>query len=316
MNLQTKPHHRSFDKNKICINCNKRGHFSRECIKPIKSCGMILCNVVSEHERKYLLVRRRHTFGYFELLRGGYQQGDYDTIRNLLSECTQEERQQLITEADNFQILWNKLWYKQLNHSPQTQKESKDYLTAKEKFDELRNDAHYQLLLQYEPCLWETPEWGFPKGKKNGNETDLNCAMRECFEETAIQANKYYVLQGFEPLIEQCVGTDHKVYETIYYVGYCFDRDMQVGLEENNIIQLREISKVEWFTVKNALNNIRPYNDERKQLLIALDRRIEENIDKFLINPLPMFPMLSTSTSSSSVSSTPLVDFNLDQIVL
>ena len=35
--------------------------------------------------------------------------------------------------------------------------------------------------------------WEFPKGKKNFGETDIECAVRECYEETTLQSTDYYI---------------------------------------------------------------------------------------------------------------------------
>ena len=35
------------------------------------------------------------------------------------------------------------------------------------------------------------PEWGFPKGRKNENETNLDCAKREFIEETGLSNDDF-----------------------------------------------------------------------------------------------------------------------------
>jgi 8-oxo-dGTP pyrophosphatase MutT (NUDIX family) len=43
---------------------------------------------------------------------------------------------------------------------------------------------------------WDTPEWGFPKGKKNRNENDRECAIREFREETNIESHEIIEIQN------------------------------------------------------------------------------------------------------------------------
>jgi 8-oxo-dGTP pyrophosphatase MutT (NUDIX family) len=37
---------------------------------------------------------------------------------------------------------------------------------------------------------YEHPEWEFPKGRKNKDESDIECALREFEEETGINRDK------------------------------------------------------------------------------------------------------------------------------
>ena len=38
---------------------------------------------------------------------------------------------------------------------------------------------------------WLTPEWGFPKGRRNYQETDITCAYREFNEETGFYERRF-----------------------------------------------------------------------------------------------------------------------------
>ena len=38
------------------------------------------------------------------------------------------------------------------------------------------------------------PEWGFPKGRRNNKEKDINCAIREFYEETNFDNQDYQIL--------------------------------------------------------------------------------------------------------------------------
>jgi hypothetical protein len=51
--------------------------------------------------------------------------------------------------------------------------------------------------------LWLEPEWGFPKGKRNYNETDIDCAMREFYEETGFKSrNMIFIVNNIAPYEE------------------------------------------------------------------------------------------------------------------
>jgi 8-oxo-dGTP pyrophosphatase MutT (NUDIX family) len=42
---------------------------------------------------------------------------------------------------------------------------------------------------QYPEWSWEEPEWGFPKGRRDTQESDWVCALREFKEETGQPSN-------------------------------------------------------------------------------------------------------------------------------
>ncbi len=47
-------------------------------------------------------------------------------------------------------------------------------------------------LMEETNTSWIEPEWGFPKGRRNNQETDLDCALREFKEETEYLQNDCY----------------------------------------------------------------------------------------------------------------------------
>ena len=51
---------------------------------------------------------------------------------------------------------------------------------------QIYNEGSYDLesLVKGSRTYWKTPEWGFPKGRRNYQENDLACALREFQEET------------------------------------------------------------------------------------------------------------------------------------
>jgi predicted NUDIX family NTP pyrophosphohydrolase len=49
-----------------------------------------------------------------------------------------------------------------------------------EKFNTLKTNNFFTTELKND---YEEPEWGFPKGRRNPNEKNLKCALREFYEE-------------------------------------------------------------------------------------------------------------------------------------
>jgi 8-oxo-dGTP pyrophosphatase MutT (NUDIX family) len=64
--------------------------------------------------------------------------------------------------------------------------------------------------------MYDTPEWGFPKGRRNYRENNITCAKRELYEETNFREDEYNILNGIYPLVEVMTGTNDKKYKHIY----------------------------------------------------------------------------------------------------
>jgi len=57
---------------------------------------------------------------------------------------------------------------------------------------------------------------------------------------------------------------------------------MSIGINKDNLGQQREISKITWFDLEGAKQNIRPYNFEKINLLIRLEKRIRANLNRYV----------------------------------
>ena len=53
---------------------------------------------------------------------------------------------------------------------------------------------------------WIEPEWGFPKGRRNFQENDLQCAIREFSEEPIL--NKISIIKNLIPFDEIFTGSN------------------------------------------------------------------------------------------------------------
>jgi 8-oxo-dGTP pyrophosphatase MutT (NUDIX family) len=117
-------------------------------------------------------------------------------------------------------------------------------------------------------------EWEFPKGRRNFLEKDLDCALREFEEETGYSKNKIKVIENLMPFEEIFIGSNHKSYKHKYFLAY-----MNNFMDENNKLsnfQATEVSKLEWKTLENCLESIRPYNLEKKELIKNINKVLQE----------------------------------------
>ena len=170
---------------------------------------------------KYLLVRRRDSMSYVEFLRGKYHLQDVRFIYQMLSEMTRSERERVSRKS--FDKMWRGLWSNSFVNSA-----SVEYKTAAFKFHQLQHG--YPLLdgsvvtlhkaLRATSCQYFSPEWGFPKGKRNKREKDIHCAQREFAEETGCRFdNSYNIIRELGSVEELFFGSNQVEYKHIYFVS-------------------------------------------------------------------------------------------------
>jgi 8-oxo-dGTP pyrophosphatase MutT (NUDIX family) len=126
--------------------------------------------------------------------------------------------------------------------------------------------------------VFTEPEWGFPKGRQNASEMELDCALREFEEETGIPSHLLRVVQNIAPLQEIFTGSNYKSYTHKYYLammGECEGEggSSKEGEDDQNkqsaspIFQRTEVSKLDWFTYDECVRCIRPYNSEKLRVM-------------------------------------------------
>ena len=246
--------------NNFCNNCGKFGHLYHQCKNPITSIGIIPFTKVGD-EFKYLMICRKDTLGYVDFMRGRYSLTNKAYMLNILNEMTIKEKENLVTYT--FDELWNKLWGGYVAN--QYKNEEK---ISSEKFKSLKNgvlleNKIYTLsdLIKESTTKWNEPEWGFPKGRRNFHEKDLDCAIREFNEETGI--DNINIVYNIIPYEEIFTGSNYKSYKHKYFLGYINSNNI------NNIdnYQISEVSNLEWKTFDESINIIRDYNLERINIL-------------------------------------------------
>jgi len=318
------------DSNIICINCGKKGHKFKECKNPITSYGIICLNFLDQdissyidlynkskytkicsgdeyvqfigklaNELRILMVCRKHTIGYIEFIRGNYKLDNPSYIKKLFGYMTTDEIQLLQVNKGNFNYLWSKLWGTDTTNVDTTRIDN-EYPKAKIKF-ELMN-ATFELNNQFvnnSEFEWETPEWGFPKGRRNMNESDLECACREFEEETGLKSDDYKIM-NIKPLYENFVGCNGRNYRHIYYVA----QSNSLKIAMSNPLQLLEISDIRWMTYHEGMNAIRNYDKDKKKLF-RLFFNIIKNIIHSGITTSNTTPNTTSNTTPNTTSNQP-----------
>ena len=297
----SKPAYASFrhpfsKKNVFCNNCGKNGHLMHACKNPITSNGIIVFKD-SEEGASYLMIRRKDTLGFVEFIRGKYPIYNKMYLQRLIDEMTIDEKRRLQTQT--FSELWTNVWGDYLNSKYQNEE-----AVSCDRFNLLKNgikinrgngNSCYILLddlIENSTTRWSEPEWGFPKGRRNYQEKDIDCALREFSEETGYDAGKLVVMQNIIPYEEIFMGSNVKTYKHKYYVAYFplqnanddvhkFDPSSSVASSLSSVVhspkfQKTEVSKMAWFSFDECNQHIRPYNLEKINILRNLNNALKE----------------------------------------
>lgn len=249
----------------FCNNCGKRGHPFHQCQAPIMSIGIVAFRVI-DNKKEFLMIRRKDTLGFVDFMRGKYPLYNKLHLLNIINEMTLDEKQRLLTQT--FDELWSALWGP--NIGIQYRSEEK---TSREKLESLKlgitsGGIEYTLssLIEESDTTWEEAEWGMPKGRRNYQERDLQCGLREFEEETGYLKSNLQIIQNLIPIEEIFTGSNYKSYKHRYYVAY-----MDKHVTPDILYQTSEVSKLEWKSIEDALESIRPYNLEKKDVITRVN---------------------------------------------
>jgi 8-oxo-dGTP pyrophosphatase MutT (NUDIX family) len=220
----------------------------------------------------YCLIRRKDTYSYVDFIRGKYSLNNIRTLQTILKFLTRTEKENILAHMNDFTKLWNELWIidKDKVYSKSFYKE---YDQSKNKFEMLTKGVlifgqlvTLEKLLRSCSSVYLEPEWGFPKGRKNRDENELLCALREFYEETGVSSEHIRVRTDIPRIEETYIADDGIQYTHYYYVGEC-NPAINVQLNPLNKHQISEISAIEWFSYERAISKIRDYNIEKKRVL-------------------------------------------------
>lgn len=200
------------------------GNRGNKDVKCIKSFGIILfvnennywrnnTTLINQENIKYLLYQRRDTYAFMDFMRGLWN--DDAKMFTLLSQISKDERKRLLTFS--FDDLWEDLW---VSHSIDV---TGIYIAGKDRAKKKFNSVKDKIFIFLEQTntsniVCDAP-WGFPKGKKNSKETDIDCAIREFCEETKFNITKNDILTELGTIIEWYEADNNKYYTTFYYIA-------------------------------------------------------------------------------------------------
>jgi ADP-ribose pyrophosphatase YjhB (NUDIX family) len=295
-----------------CTNCGKLGHTHSVCRAPITSYGVLALSVNTEvpedlyelinylssithleqninitcdslhilenftkykHNIKTLLIRRKHSLGYTEFVRGRYSPSNPNHVAFLFKQMIPAEIE--IIKTKDFDYLWADVW-----SIRNAIIKNDDYMTAFYKYQKLKNNAQIKLIDFINNITPENdcPEWGLPKGRRERDEPDLKCAIREFEEETGYTKNDYILFNNIEPLIENLTGTNGLKYRHVYYIAL-LTTNTEPHRDDNIVTQRQEIGDIGLFDIDTTIQKIRQYHTERRSILFSTAM----NVMNFLI---------------------------------
>ena len=256
----------------ICNNCGKQGHMFHQCKLPITSYGIITFRE-SSYGLQFLMIRRKDRFGYIDFIRGKYSPYNLMQLITIIDEMSIDEKKRILTLP--FDTLWTEMWgetniqYKSEENASKKKFEIlKEGVTIEDKLLTLKD------IVDMSKTSWRETEWEFPKGRRNQKEKDLDCALREFEEETGIQKNKVIIIENVLPFEEIFIGSNHKSYKHKYFLAFMENSNSET--DSLNNFQITEVSKLEWKTIDKCLESIRPYNLEKKELIININKVLQE----------------------------------------
>lgn len=230
----------------------------------VKSYGIILiCN------DNILLINRKHSIYYLEFMMGKYNLNDIKTLELIFSRITKREKDNI--KNKEFSELWEELWGKIIKNNCKYNKINNKFVSLK------KNKRLVERL--YNIDNYENTEWEFSKGRKNNNEINIDCAIRELKEETNIGLKDYSLVKNILPIIEEYVSTNNVKYRICYYVAH-YNKDMIDDIVDND-----EVYKIKWININESSDYIRDYSKSKKNVINIIKSIINTyNKDYYIIN--------------------------------
>ena len=249
------------------------------------------------NEYEYCMICRRNTLGFMDFIRGKYSIYNQYHITNMIKQMTETEKKML--KMLEFDDIWNIVWGNPKRTSIQHKNEEQ---ASRENFNNLRKGVllappglkhpdetqycnkiiGYNLNLLIDNCdaYWEDAEWGFPKGRRNFNENDLDCGLREFCEETGFvySKGKCDIINNIFPFEEIFIGSNYKSYKHKYFLMFV---DYNYSKTAFNVVSPNyEVSIIQWKNIEDCLSSIRSYNLEKKAMISGVNQVLTQYVFK------------------------------------
>lgn len=216
---------------------------------------------------KFLMIMRKHTLGYTEFVRGNYNLNNVTYINYLFKQMMPEEVEK-IAEND-FDFIWHDVWGKA------NATKSLIYTDSNFKYNQLVTGQFLNGKITLSDIIHaaqptsECPEWGIPKGRRCGSETNIDCARREFYEETGYNCKDYILFDNIVPFYENFVGTNGIKYRHVYYLALLTSSE-QPFYNKSTEFTSYEIGAIDFFDIDTAYSIVREYFTDRRRYIFSV----------------------------------------------
>lgn len=243
--------------------------------KPVISRG-IIAYYQNEATIYYLIVRRRHTMAFLDFIRGKYFNNDRCHMCKIyLAQMTGEERDLL--QRLSFDDLWNVVWGNKIGEKPNP-RYMRQYKKCAHRWRQLDMAS---LLTQVTITPHYFPEYGWPKGRANKDESIIDTALREFNEETGSDFKDLEIQLDQEtmknPLHESFVGNNGIQYDHFYTLAQIMHPpNFKEKLTPSNL----EIGSVEFQSYEDCMRLFRADDIAKRRLLSDLHLDLTNRVIK------------------------------------
>jgi 8-oxo-dGTP pyrophosphatase MutT (NUDIX family) len=286
--------------------------------KNIKDCVMDSIKLKDGNHRnneyRMLMINRNYSVAFMEFIRGKYDVENETYIYTLFEKMTLREINIICSNSDFTEIRKKMNFYnnnnKKFKHEYDTAKLKFNYISKlgilsnilnklnfkyHTKFElgkyigpppglgnekEYYDDLYNQLACENTHTLYKSPEWLFPKGKREDKETDLKTALREFYEETGIHYKYLNVFKNIIPIELNFVGVNGIEYRNIYFIAELasipknikfkyntetFEIDVSINSQNKELV--KEVSDIKLLSMTQCLDKCRDYECELRELI-------------------------------------------------
>ena len=228
------------------------------------SYGIALCryNENKNNRVEILLIKKRYSYQFFSFVMGHYKKSDTQFIKYLLNNMSYSEKIDIISMQ--FHQMWYRIWldnpvvdynigdlynqYIDINSPYSNPNMKKTFNEKRLRFENnFSKDGDKRLRALVQDSSNAEVLWEIPKGNKKGDESNLDCAIREFREETSINDNKYRVLYDVKPIVDSYIDNGVN-YKTVYYIA-SLNKDVaefNPYIDLKKFDQLIEIDHIKW----------------------------------------------------------------------
>lgn len=242
-------------------------------------CYCLKYNIKTNSVRpEYLMVQRKDSVCFVEFIRGKYSLTQREYIKTLFSNMTPKERELIRNHTfdEVWAILCNNMYktFSEHNASREKYKALKLGMNAENDNGTYLFDINY--IIDNTKSNVPEPQWEFPKGRRNANENNVDCAVREFEEETGISRSKILLSGKICPISLEKMGCNGILYKGLYFIAKNIEKVDKVALSCLNDTQKREISNVTWLDYTAVVARL--HNDDQVKAFDKLNRKIVETL--------------------------------------